>query len=78
MSTLTDQMFILLRSSLNQRPADLTPLSEDDWKKLFWLARQHGIVTIINDANNENKTIVFHMRNGSTITVPLEEAQRRK
>ena len=25
-----------------------------------------------------DKTIVFHMRNGSTITVPLEEAQRRK
>ncbi len=50
MSTLTDQMFILMRSSLNQRPADLTPLSEEDWKKLFWLARQHGIVTIINDA----------------------------
>ncbi|MBR1834545.1 MAG: nucleotidyltransferase family protein [Bacteroidales bacterium] len=50
MATLTDKMFILLRSSLNQRPADISPFSDEEWQKLFWLARKHGIVTIINDA----------------------------
>ena len=44
------QMLALLRSSLNATPPDLLPADDSEWEKLFWLARKHGVVTMINDA----------------------------
>ena len=50
MDITTQQMLSLLRSSLNGTSPDLLPTTEGEWEKLFWLARKHGVVTMINDA----------------------------
>ena len=50
MDVTTSQMLSLLRSSLNDTPPDLLPADDEEWEKLFWLARKHGVVTMINDA----------------------------
>ena len=45
-----DHMLSLLRASLNDSPPDIPLLSTNEWEQLFWLARKHGVVTMINDA----------------------------
>lgn len=50
MDVITQQMLALLRSSLNDTQPDSLPADEGEWEKLFWLARKHGVVTMINDA----------------------------
>ena len=49
MDTTTRQMLSLLQSSLNGTPPDMPPTTEEEWTKLFWLARKHGVVTMLND-----------------------------
>ncbi len=50
MDDTTRQMLSLLHSSLNGTPPNRLPATEGEWEKLFWLARKHGVVTMINDA----------------------------
>ena len=50
MDITTQQMLSLLRSSLNATQPNLLPANDGEWEKLFWLARKHGVVTMINDA----------------------------
>lgn len=42
-------MLELLKCSLNQRPSTLPTLSTEEWERIYWLARKHGVVTMIND-----------------------------
>ena len=50
MDLTTQQMLSLLRYSLNGVAPDVLPANEEEWTKLFWLARKHGVVTMLNDA----------------------------
>lgn len=50
MDTTTQQMISLLRFSLSGITPDLLPTTEQEWEKLFWLSRKHGVVTMVNDA----------------------------
>lgn len=50
MDLTTRQMLSLLRGSLNGTQSELLPANEEEWEKLFWLARKHGVVTMLNDA----------------------------
>ena len=50
MDTTTQQMLSLLRYSLNGISPDIVPANEQEWEKLFWLSRKHGVVTMVNDA----------------------------
>lgn len=49
MSATIDLMLKLLHCSLNNRQPDFLPISEQEWTDVFWLARKHGVVTMIND-----------------------------
>jgi len=49
MDQTTELMLELLRSSLNERPPQLPALTTEDWEKIYWLSRKHGVVTMIND-----------------------------
>lgn len=45
-----DLLLHLLRCSLNSTMPDPSlQISEEEWTSLFWLARKHGVVTMIND-----------------------------
>lgn len=50
MDSTTRNMLALLRASLNNSTPDITSLDTDEWERIFWLARKHGVVTMINDA----------------------------
>lgn len=50
MPSTTDNMLRLLRCSLNKQPAGRLDWDDKEWERLFWLARKHGVVTMINDA----------------------------
>lgn len=50
MDLTTQQMLSLLRYSLSDITPDSLPANEDEWTKLFWLARKHGVVTMLSDA----------------------------
>ena len=50
MDATTQQMLALLRASLNNAVPDQLPATTEEWEKLFWLSRKHGVVTMINDA----------------------------
>ena len=49
MDITTTQMIALLRCSLNGHNPEPLPCSTEEWEKLYWLARKHGVVTMIND-----------------------------
>ena len=49
MDKITELMLQLLRCSLNGQRPQLSDISTDDWEKLYWLSRKHGVVTIIFD-----------------------------
>jgi len=49
MDQTTEQMLYLLRCSLNERTPQLPTLTTEDWEKIYWLSRKHGVVTMIND-----------------------------
>ena len=42
-------MLALLRSSFSHTPPAALPASSDEWAQVYWLARKHGVVTMIND-----------------------------
>lgn len=50
MDTTTKTMLTLLRASLNSQEPSLPLIDTDEWERLFWLARKHGVVTMVNDA----------------------------
>lgn len=50
MDSTTLQMLALLRASLAGQKPDPLPATEEEWQKLFRLARKHAVVTMINDA----------------------------
>jgi len=50
MDATTIHLLELLKGALNSNPADIAPLDTAQWEQIFWLARKHGVVTIINDA----------------------------
>lgn len=50
MDSTTYQMLALLRASLAGQKPDTLPANEEEWDKLFKLARKHAVVTMINDA----------------------------
>lgn len=50
MDKITELMLQLLRCSLNKQQPQLSPISLDEWEKLYWLCRKHGVVTIVYDA----------------------------
>lgn len=50
MPSTTDNMLRLLRCSLNGLTADGVDWDDKEWERLFWLARRHGLVTMVNDA----------------------------
>ena len=49
MDHITSLMLALLRGSLNNTPPDQLPTTTDEWAQVYWLARKHGVVTMIND-----------------------------
>ncbi len=49
MDHITSLMLALLRGSLNSTPPDCLPATADEWAQVYWLARKHGVVTMIND-----------------------------
>lgn len=49
MEPIIELMLSLLRSSLNKDISSLPPISEKEWEQVYWLARKHGVVTMIND-----------------------------
>ena len=49
MDHITGIMLALLRGSLNNTPPDQLPTTTDEWTQVYWLARKHGVVTMIND-----------------------------
>jgi hypothetical protein len=50
MDKITELMLQLLRCSLNGQRPQLSDISTDDWEKLYWLSRKHGVVTMVYDA----------------------------
>ena len=50
MDITTQHMLALLRASLNNATPQLLPSTEEEWTNLFWLARKHAVVTMVNDA----------------------------
>ena len=50
MDTTTKTMLTLLRASLTSQEPSLPRIDTDEWERLFWLARKHGVVTMVNDA----------------------------
>ncbi len=50
MDKITELMLQLLRCSLNKQQPQLSPISLDEWEKLYWLCRKHGVVTMVYDA----------------------------
>ena len=49
MDPVTSLMLALLRGSLNNTLPDSLPSTTDEWTQVYWLARKHGVVTMIND-----------------------------
>lgn len=49
MDHITSLMLALLRGSLNNTLPDSRPSTTDEWTQVYWLARKHGVVTMIND-----------------------------
>ena len=49
MDHITSLMLALLRSSFSHTPPAALPASSDEWAQVYWLARKHGVVTMIND-----------------------------
>ena len=49
MDRTTTLMLALLRGSLNSTLPDLLPSTTEEWTQVYWLARKHGVVTMIND-----------------------------
>lgn len=49
MSPTIDLMLGLTRCSLTGQQPDFLPITEQEWTDVYWLARKHGVVTIIND-----------------------------
>lgn len=45
----TALMLHILQCSLNGESPTLPQLTSEDWTKLYWLARKHGVVTILYD-----------------------------
>ena len=50
MDTTLNTLLTLLRSSLNRQAPCLPKTDEKSWEKVYWAARSHGIVAIVNDA----------------------------
>lgn len=50
MDTTTQNMLTLLRFSLSGHKPDTLAFSYKEWEDIYWLARKHGVVTMINDA----------------------------
>ena len=50
MDTTTHNMLILLRISLSGKKPEIPLFTYKEWEDIYWLARKHGVVTMINDA----------------------------
>ena len=50
METTTQNMLTLLHISLSGKKPDIPVFSYKEWEDIYWLARKHGVVTMINDA----------------------------
>lgn len=50
MDPIFEQLIRLLRSSLNSQQPEETHLSNEEWEKIYWLARAHGLVAMVNDS----------------------------
>ena len=50
MDTTTHNMLILLRISLSGKKPEIPVFTYKEWEDIYWLARKHGVVTMINDA----------------------------
>ena len=49
MDHITSLMLALLRGAFNKTLPDSLPSTTDEWTQVYWLARKHGVVTMIND-----------------------------
>ena len=50
MDTTTQNMLALLRISLSGKKPEIPAFTYKEWEDVYWLARKHGVVTMINDA----------------------------
>ena len=50
MDSTTQYMLALLRASLNETTPNLPTIDTGEWERIYWLARKHGVVTMVNDA----------------------------
>ena len=50
MDTTTQNMLALLRISLSGKKPEIPAFTYKEWEDMYWLARKHGVVTMINDA----------------------------
>lgn len=50
MDTTTQNMLLLLRISLSGKKPEIPLFTYKEWEDIYWLARKHGVVTMINDA----------------------------
>lgn len=50
MDSTTQNMLALLRISLSGKKPEIPVLTYKEWEDIYWLARKHGVVTMINDA----------------------------
>ncbi|MBQ0159968.1 MAG: nucleotidyltransferase family protein [Bacteroidales bacterium] len=50
MDPLFEELLSLLRCSLNKQQPKETHLTYEQWEKIYWLARAHGLVAMVNDA----------------------------
>ena len=50
MDTTTQNMLLLLRISLSGKKPEIPVFTYKEWEDIYWLARKHGVVTMINDA----------------------------